>query len=66
MSADFGLSAMTGILPVTMMAGVNVAVIERLFPRVGAGSGGRRKRATRRSTRRSGRGLSGNFSNVGF
>jgi len=61
MATDYGLSAMTGIIPVTVMAGVNVAVLKELFPQQ---YGGSRKRRKSRKSRRSSSGS--NFNNVGF
>jgi hypothetical protein len=29
---DYGLSAMTGIIPVTIMAGVTTSIVKELFP----------------------------------
>jgi len=70
MATDYGLSAMTGILPVGIMAGVNVAVIKELFPQGSTGRGyssrpSQRRRSIRRQSRRTSGSL-GNFSNVGF
>ncbi len=65
------LDAMTGIIPVTMVAGVNLAVLKEVFPGGATGRGYASKpykgrRQTRRTNRRRQSGHPGNFSNVGL
>jgi len=61
-ATDYGLAAMTGVIPVTMMAGVNVAVIKELFPE----RYGKKRKTTRRRSRKSRRTNFGDFSNSLF
>lgn len=63
MATDYGLASMTGIIPVTMMAGVNVAVIKELFPERYPRRRRRRSKRSRRSQRSTG---FGDFSNSMF
>ncbi len=65
MPADYGLSAMTGIIPVTIMAGVNVAVIKELFPE----RYGKKRKSSKRKSQRTYRSSSpgfGSFRNLGL
>lgn len=68
MPADYGLSAMTGVLPVIMVGGMGMMMTERLFDRAERIERPRRRpaRSTRRRTRRPSRSPIGfgDFSNV--
>lgn len=75
---DYGLSAMTGIIPVTVMAGVTTKVVKELFPNptkakkqiskvMKVKKVSRIRKTTRKATgRRSVKGHPGKFSNVGL
>lgn len=49
MPNDYGLSAMAGVLPTVMVAGVTYKIAESLFPQVGQP---RQRRRKKRKTRR--------------